>query len=52
MSADRDDAGDDELARVVEDAEEFINKARLRSLFDARDEAAAEVVRGPFRRTD
>jgi hypothetical protein len=49
MSADRDDAGD-ELARVSDDAEEFIDKARLRSLFEARDEAA-EAIRGSSLRT-
>lgn len=50
MSTDRDDAGGDELARVSDDAEEFIDKARLRSLFDARD-GAAEAIRKSSLRT-
>jgi hypothetical protein len=33
----------DELARVTEDAAEFVDKARLRSLFEARDEAAEAI---------
>jgi hypothetical protein len=42
MSADREDGGD-ELARVSGDVEEFIDRARLRSLFAARDEAAESI---------
>jgi hypothetical protein len=37
-----DDDGD-ELARITEDAEAFVDKARLRSLFDARDTAATKT---------
>jgi hypothetical protein len=38
------DADDgDELARITEDAEAFVDKARLRSLFDARDTAAEAI---------
>jgi hypothetical protein len=52
MSADRDDAGGDELARVSDDAEEFIDKARLRSLFEARDEAAEAIRESSIQEVD
>lgn len=43
------DADDgDELARITEDAEAFVDKARLRSLFEARDEAAQAIRDAPL----
>jgi hypothetical protein len=47
MTADGDDR--DELASVSEDAADMIDKARLRSLFDARDEAAEAIRKSALR---
>lgn len=48
MSSDHADDGD-ELASVSEDADDYIDKARLRSLFEARDEAAEAIRESSLR---